>query len=262
MKRTLQFPFMLFVGYMLSVLVTSCGNSKKIAYFTNIPKDSTSQVHYETIQTIISKNDLLQISISTLDPENTRLFNSANAAATASGLPGIGTGYLVDDKGVIKLPLLDEIKAEGLTKAQLAANIANEITIKKLAKEPIVTVRIVNYKITVLGEVNRPGVIPVPNERITLPEALGQAGDLTPFGKRNNVLLIRESGGKRVYKRFSLNGDELFDKDIYNLQNQDILYIEPNDARAASAERTNQLIPYTFSAVSLLIVIYVQFFRK
>jgi polysaccharide export outer membrane protein len=139
--------------------------------------------------------------------------------------------------------------------------ISETILAKKYAKEPIVTVRILNYKVTVLGEVARPGVIPVPNERITLPEALGTAGDLTAYGKRHNVLLIREVNGQRIYKRFSLNQDQMFDKDIYNLQNQDIIYVEPNNARAASADRSTQLIPIGLSAISLLITIYVLFFK-
>jgi polysaccharide export outer membrane protein len=164
--------------------------------------------------------------------------------------------------GSIKLPLIGLVKAEGLTKIQLANSITETLLSKQIAKTPIVNVRIVNFKVTILGEVSRPGVIPVPNERMTLPEALASAGDLTAFGKRDNVLLIREVDGKRITRRFSLNQSQLFDKDIYNLQNQDIIYVEPNSARAAAADRTTQLIPYFFSAASLLIVIYLQFIKN
>ena len=90
---------------------------------------------------------------------------------------------------------------------------------------------------------------------------MGLAGDLTPYGKRENVLLIREIDGKRIYKRFSLNKDQLFEKEIYNLQNQDIVYVEPNNVRAANTDRFTQLLPTIFSAIGLLIVLYTQFIR-
>ncbi len=144
---------------------------------------------------------------------------------------------------------------------QLAATITDQINTKQLAKDPIVTVRILNYKITVLGEVAHAGVIQVPSERITLPEALAQAGDLTVFGRRDNVLLIREVGDKRISKRFSLNNDEMFNKDIYNLRNQDIIYVGPNNARAAQVDRVTQNVPLALSIISLLILVYVQFVK-
>ena len=233
-------------------ILSSCGDAKKLAYFNDITKDTTIKVSYANIETKISKNDILQINISTLDEATTRLLNA----------PGVSsTGYLVDETGIIKLALIGQVKAEGLTKKQLADYIADVLVTKKFAKEPIVTVRITNFKITVLGEVSRPGVIPVPSERITLPEALGMAGDLTAYGKRNTVLLIREINGERITKRFSLNESQMFNKDIYNLQNQDIIYVQPNDAKAAQTNRSSQYTSLAFSAISLLLVIYTQFIR-
>jgi polysaccharide export outer membrane protein len=254
MKKSLQ--TVLLLASVILFLLSSCVNSRKLAYFNNVTKDSTSQIQVQLLETKISKNDILQINITTLDEATTRLFN---AVTLTSGTTT--PGYLVDETGIIKIPLIGPLKAEGLTKIQLANLISETILAKKYAKEPIVTVRILNYKVTILGEVARPGVIPVPNERITLPEALGAAGDLTSFGRRQNVLLIREVNGQRIYKRFSLNQDQMFDKDIYNLQNQDIIYVEPNNARAATADRSTQLIPLGFSVVSLLITLYVLFVR-
>jgi len=185
-----------------------------------------------------------------LNPTN--LSNNSSAASN---------GYLVDETGIIKVPLIGAIKAEGLTKRELAKLITDLLLSKQIAKDPVVVVRILNYKITVLGEVNHPGVIQVPNERITLPEALGEAGDLTIYGRRNNVLLIREEGDKRIYKRFSLNESQLFDKDIYNLQNQDIIYVEPDNARAAATDRSTTLIPLAISVISLGLVLYLEFIK-
>jgi polysaccharide biosynthesis/export protein len=249
-------------GFLLICILASCVDSKKIVYFNNIPKDSVGTVQPQTEQTIISQNDILKIVIGSLDEQTTQILNGLNLVPetnSAAQSTGMLNGYLVDENGTIKIPLIGSVKAAGLTKTELATNIANELTVNKIAIDPIVTVRIISFKITVLGEVNRPGVIPVPNERITLPEAIGSAGDLTVYGKRDNILLIREIGNKRIYKRFSLNDDQLFNKDIYYLQNQDIIYVAPNSAKAALSDRTTQLLPVMFSALSLIVVILSQF---
>ena len=259
MKRIIFHLPVLLLGLYSVLILNSCANSKKLAYFNNIQRDSISQIQLQSIETIISKNDVIQVSISTLDEATTRLLNPVNLVTTGTAS---NNGYLVDETGIIKLPLLGPIKAEGLTKRQLAALITNKLLDEKIAKDPVVVVRILNYKVTVLGEVNRPGVIQVPNERITLLDALGEAGDLTVYGRRNNILLIREVGDKRIYKRFSLNESQLFDKDIYNLQNQDIIYVEPDNARAAATDRSTTLIPLTISVISIFLVIYLEIIKK
>jgi polysaccharide biosynthesis/export protein len=193
-----------------------------------------------------------------LDENTTRALNAAVANNSGGVVPGTISGYLVDDSGLIKLPLLGAIKAEGYTKKQLEQLITNLLLEKQLAKDPVVVVRIASYKISVIGEVSRPGLISVPNERITLPEALAQAGDLTPYGRRDSVLLIREENGKRIFKRFSLNKGEMFNPDIYNLRNQDILYVSPSKDRAESTDRSLQYVSVGLSIVSLAIVVYLQ----
>ena len=256
MKKNIHYLCIL-IAFTIFTL-SSCVDAKKLAYYNNITRDTTTRVEPYKLETKISKNDILQITITTLDEASTRILNSAGQG----GGQGVANGYLVDDSGVIKLPLIGPVKAEGLTKAELASSITSIIETQKYAKSPIVTVRITNYKITIWGEVSRPGILPVPNEHITLPEALAAVGDLTMYGRRNNVLLIREKNGERTYKRFSLNNEQMFDKDIYNLQNQDIIYVEPNNAKAATSDRSTQLIPLGFSAVSLLITLYVLFTRN
>jgi polysaccharide export outer membrane protein len=261
MKKNITYSLLTFLfAIVLLSSLNSCINAKKLTYFNNIVKDSTAVIQINKLETVISNSDILSINISTPDATTTGILNSQFAINESQGQGG-ASGYLVDEKGVIKMPLIGTIKAAGLTKSQLAASITSIILSKKIAIDPIVNIRIINFKVTVLGEVTHPGVFPAPNEHMTLPEALGLAGDLSPYGKRNNVLLIREVGGKRIYKRFSLNNDQLFDPEIYNLQNQDIIYIEPNNARAAIGDRTTQLLPIFFSTVSLLLVIYTQFIR-
>lgn len=261
MKKTNLSLFTVLLSLVVLSSLNSCISSKRLAYFRNIQKDSTARIQAESFENKIIANDVLDISFSFTDVPTMALMNNPAATYTA-GINGGVSGYLVDKEGSIKLPLLGSVKAIGYTKSELSNNITKLLVDKKIALEPIVTIRIVNYRVTILGEVNRPGVVTIPNEHVTLPEALAYAGDLTPFGKRDNVLLIRETDGNRIYKRFSLNEAQLFDKDLYYLQNQDILYIEPNNARAASADRTTQLIPYFFSTVSLLLVLYVQFIKN
>ncbi|ASU36719.1 polysaccharide biosynthesis/export family protein [Mucilaginibacter xinganensis] len=262
MKQVKPHLSLLFIGYIILSTLNSCVNSKKLVYFNNIPRDTTIQIKATPKLFKINKNDLLQITIISLDVQAMAVLNAANGSSAASAASSGGgsaggpiSGYLVDENGTITLPLIGKIKANELSKEELATAITKELIDKKIALDPIVTVRILNYKITVLGEVARPGVIPVPNEKITLPEALGLAGDLTPYGKRDNVLLIRSSGDKLIYKRFSLNNDQMFDKDFYYLQNEDIVYVTPNNAKAGLTDRSTQVLPIALSALSVLTLI-------
>ena len=269
-------PGKIYLSKLFSIIIcvailSSCVDSRKLAYFNNIQRDTT--VANLAIPKLfnINKGDLLQINVQSLDVQAMDVLNQINVTpSTSSGtaLPAAApqsanaSGTLVDEQGEIKLPLIGTIKAEGLTKQELAAEITKLLIDKKIALDPIVSVRIINYKITVLGEVNHPGVIPVPNERITLPDAIGLAGDLTIYGRRDNLLLVRMVDNKIVYKRFSINNDRLFDKDLYYLQNNDLIYVEGNKAKAALSDRSSQTIPIALSALSFLVVILTLAIRK
>jgi polysaccharide biosynthesis/export protein len=257
MKKNLFSLHYIIFGFLLLSLLNSCINIKKLTYFNTISKDSIAKIDQSILVSNIKKNDVLQISIFTLDDAVNRIMNPTSGSVT-SALPGTLVGYLVDENGIIKLPILGPLKVDGLTKNQLAKMITDGLLDKKIAKDPVVTVRIINYEVTVLGEVSKPGVIAVPNERITLPEALGDAGDLTIYGQREKILLIREVNGNRIYKRFSLNDQQIFDKDIYNLQNHDIIYVEPNKSKATSADNSFQYISVGLSIASFLVIIYGQ----
>jgi len=268
MKKPIIYLHFLFTGFILISSMNSCVNSKNLSYFNNIQRDTIVQMQAVPKLFIINKNDLLQVSIISMDVQTMAVLNATNgspatSAGTSSSSPNVPVnGNLVDEKGYITLPLIGYVKAGGLSKEQLAREITKELIDKKIALAPIVSVRILNYKITVLGEVMRPGVIPVPNEKITLPEAIGLAGDLTPYGRRDNLLLIRQVDDKIVYKRFSMNHDQVFSKDLYYLQNDDILYVEPNKAKAGLSDRSTQTIPLVLSALSLVVVALAFAFRK
>ena len=129
------------------------------------------------------------------------------------------------------------------------------LTDKKLLVDPIVSVRFQNFRVTVLGEVKNPAVIPVPSEKISLLEAIGLAGDLTVYAKRDNVLVIREENGEKITKRINLNSNELFTSPYYYVKSNDVIYVEPNKAKVASAGRSQTWLPIIFSALSFMTII-------
>ena len=200
---------------------------------------------------IIQKNDILHIKISSLNPEASSSFNT-NVPGNSDDLVA---GHLVSTDGTIQLPFLGLIQAEGKTKDQLREIIIQRILELKLLKDPVVVVRFMNFRVTVLGEVNHPSVVNVPNEKITLLEAIGLAGDITIYGKKDNVLVIREENNKRITQRINLNSNEIFTSPYYYLKSGDIVYVEPSKARVASAGRSNQWLPMLFSGLSLVAIV-------
>jgi polysaccharide export outer membrane protein len=147
------------------------------------------------------------------------------------------------------------VKASGLTKKQLKEYITKTLTQRQLLTDPVVTIRYLNYKVTVLGEVAHPTVINVPDEKISLLEALGLAGDMTIYAKRDNVMVIREDEGKRVVKRLNLNSKDLFTSPYYYLKSNDIIYVEPNKAKISAASNTRTWLPVVLSGLSLTAII-------
>jgi polysaccharide biosynthesis/export protein len=261
--RKLGFLGILSVLYLM--MTTSCVNSKKIVYFNNL-QDTTLHNAGANIESLIQKNDLLNITVSSLNPEASLVFNMSNQVSSISplstGTTGVGgggvqqiVGYLVSEEGEIKFPILGSIKVVGLTKKQLEINIATSLTEKKLLVDPIVNVRFLNFRVTVLGEVGRPTTINVANERISILEAVGLAGDLTIYGKRENVLLIREEGSSKIIKRIDLTSEKILTSPYYYLKTNDIIYVEPNTAKIASTSRTQQLLPIILSGLSFVAII-------
>jgi polysaccharide export outer membrane protein len=235
----------------LSVVFTSCVSTKEATYFNHL--GDTSLINSAIIsEPAIQINDILNISVSSMNPEASSIFNTPNEGnGDETGL----SGYLVDEEGNIQFPVLKSIKAAGLTKQQLRTYITKSLLDKKLLVDPIVSIRFQNFRVTVLGEVARPTVVSVPSEKISLLEALGFAGDLTIYAKRDNVLVIREENGKKIIKRINLNTNELFGSPYYYLKTNDIVYVEPNKAKIASASRTQVWLPVVMSGVTLGIIV-------
>lgn len=253
-------PFFLII--FISNFLFSCSSTRQLAYFNNQPEGIYDNKTPLLQQTIIP-NDLLSITVSSLNPEATAIFNNASSSSAPSSGTNVrnATGYLVEADGTIQFPLLGKIQGAGLTKTELAEFLRKTLEDKKLLIDPIVVINFLNYRVTVLGEVSRPMVVTVPNEKISLLEAIGMAGDLTLYAKRDNVLLIREEKGKRLLKRINLNSGDIFDSPYYYLKNNDIIYAEPNKTKAFSTSATREVLPLAFSFLTLIALLIYRFRR-
>jgi len=236
----------------------SCLNAKKAIYFRG-QNDATIRAKDYVPETIIESNDILSVMVSSSNQEASSIFNLPNTvdvnSTTIAGSRNETAGYLVNKDGFIQFPQLGAVKAAGLTKDQFQDTLTRILTVQKLLVSPVVSVRMLNFKVTVLGEVEHPTVIPVPSEKISLLEALGLAGDLTINAKRDNVLVIREEPGKKVIKRLNLNSSELFTSPYYYLRSNDIVYVEPSRTRVMSAGNTAMWVSVVLAALSFGIVV-------
>lgn len=251
----------LFYCLLLCSALFSCVNTKKAAYFYGVNDTTIASANSRIPKPVIQQNDILTISVSSANPEADIPYNLPNTLAMAPGM-NVGTlasqttGYLVTEDGTVQFPVLGTIKVSGLTKTEIKQLLTKQLADNKLLVDPIVTIRIINFRVTVMGEVRNPGVITVPSERVSLLEALGLAGDLTVYGKRDNILLIRETdGGEKLLKRLNINARELFDSPYYYLQSNDVIYVEANAAKLASADRSWQVLPVILSSLSVVAVI-------
>lgn len=249
-------PFLIIVA----LSAVSCKVTKAPIYFNNVQDTLFKGSNYD-IEPVIRPNDLLSITVTSLNPEATIVFNApnvGNAAATGGGPVagniGQGAGYLVNTDGFIHFPILGNIQAAGMTKRELKDNLTKTLVEKKLLVDPIVNIRFTNFRVTVLGEVMQPTVVTVPNEKISILEAIGLAGDMTIYAKRNNVVLIREEDGNKVIRRLNLNSSEIFNSPYYYLKSNDVIYVEPNDNKIASVSQTRQWLPLVFSGATLLVI--------
>ena len=242
------------------LMMVGCGSSKEVDYWQNI--DSISLAASKGLYDAkIMPKDELTILVQTTDPLTSEPFNLRSTGQTSS--KNQITGYLVDNDGMINLPIVGKIHVAGLTKTECEDLIKSKIQPYLARTEnPLVSVRTSSYRITVIGEVNRPGVIPVATEKISLIEALAEAGDMTIYGKRDNVLLVREDkSGEKHKVRLNMNDANIINSPYYYLQQNDIVYVEPHKVKARNTffgSNTSifySVIGITTSLVSLLITI-------
>ncbi|SMO36526.1 polysaccharide biosynthesis/export family protein [Solitalea koreensis] len=242
-NNRLLFNGLLVFGW-ISIL-TSCTSNKNIPYFQDAGYTKQAQKVINSYQPVIQSDDILAISISSLNPEATVLFNTKATNSSTNTLDQRQIdGYLVDKNGFVDMPVIGLMKLGGLTSDAASNTIKAKLT--NYLKEPSVSVRFLNFKVSVLGEVARPGVYPITSESVTLAEALGLAGDITIYGVRENVLLIREENGSRQFARINMNSSDVFATPYYYLHKGDVIYVEPNQRKYTSSESNK---PYQILAV-------------
>jgi polysaccharide export outer membrane protein len=234
------------IYFLILASVSSCAK-RNLVYLSDLPTTSNLETPIKNYsQPKIQTEDILNITVSSLNAESNVLFNNvllpSNANSGMTIASKLNEGYLVDKSGAINFPVIGKIMLVGLTKEQATEKLTAEI--RAHVKNPIVNIRFVNFKITVIGEVKSPATFTLNTEKVSVLEALGLAGDMTAFGKRENVLIIREDGGIRRTGRINLNNKDVLNSPFYYLQQNDIVYVEPaNRAKLAETAQSNRMIP-------------------
>ncbi|WP_235015813.1 polysaccharide biosynthesis/export family protein [Aquimarina sp. AU58] len=210
---------------------------------------------------VFKVDDIVGILVSAADMDAARPFNLMQSSSASLGEGGggntaisAGSGeptYLINEEGNVDFPVLGELKIAGLTRIEVKEMIKEKLKI--YINDPIVSVRLKNFKITVMGEVSRPGSYTIPNERITIIEALGLAGDMTIKGRRENLMVIRENEGVNTYHRVDLTSKSIFESPVYYLAQNDVVYVEPNNSRIKESKTRNNTLGVIISIVGVII---------
>jgi polysaccharide export outer membrane protein len=255
----------------ICLIFTSCVSYKEITeqsvYFKSVT-DSLLSASSPTYQSEIQKGDILYIGVHTANEASARLYNqqnfyagSSNPSGNANMVDNPALGYLVDENGEINFPFIGKMVVAGMSKTALTDTLTARI--RRDVADAVVTIRVMNYKITVLGEVNAPGSYTIPSERVSVLDVIGLAGDLTIFGRRDNVKVIREFNGKREMGVLNLNDGNIFNSPYFYLRQNDIVYVEMNNRKVVNADQTNfrtlSLVTGALSAISLIITLATRF---
>jgi polysaccharide export outer membrane protein len=253
--KTHKYKYLLILIVAL-VSALSCAPRKEIVYFQTGTIDSLGLAN-KNFTPVFKTDDLLSIKILADDPESAALFNLPDGG----GIRGINqgyltgnaviSGYLVDKDGNINMPIIGQVNVLGLTRIEASEHIAS--LVRNYLKNPVVHIQIENFKITILGDVGRSGTYRIPNERITLIEAIGLAGDLRITGMRTNVLVIRDRNGVKTEYRVDLTSKEFLQSPVYYLEQNDVVYVEPNVTARSQASMWRSTGGFFISLSSLII---------
>lgn len=257
---------------LLAILLCSCATPRQITYFQDL-HDGVNKTITNSKIVRVKPEDKISIIVKSKDPQLAELFNlpivsyrvgQGSTSALGSGSQQV-TSYLVNSKGFIDFPVLGEIYVEGQTREEIASNIKKKLMDQNLIKDPVVTVEFDNLSYSVLGEVNRPGKFVIDRDRVTILDAISAAGDLTIYGKRDNITVLRHEYNKETVYTINLcSGNDMFESPAYYLQQNDVVYVEPNDARARQSTVNGNNVRSTsfwLSLASLLTTIGVLVFK-
>jgi polysaccharide export outer membrane protein len=230
------------IGGLVASCVSQKAQTENALYFRNISDSILRKAPVEYEQ-VFQKGDILSIGVITPNERSSRFFNQQVGASSAGpslgegGGGSVGQGYLIDENGTISFPYLGHIRAAGLTRLELTDTISRRL--QQYIDSALVTIRLVNYRITVLGEVTRPGTFSIPSERVSVLDAIGLAGDLTIYGRRNNIRVIRSTEGIRETGILDLNRGDIFNSPFFYLRQNDIVYIEMNERKIPNTDQAS-----------------------
>jgi len=254
MKFISHFCFIVIIGMSL---LTGCSTIPRTVYFQGDTSKYVPLIKTSPKVLKIAPNDILGVTIASINEESNKLFELPivgglrysgfpNTQSSSMGLQPIG--YEVDSSGNIELPLVGKVKVLNLSCMEAGDTIKQRLS--DYLKQPVVNVRVLNHKFTVLGEVNRPATYNIIDNTLTLSEALGMAGDLTIFGRRDNITLIREQNGVRYKIRLNLLTQDILTSPYYYIKNGDVIYVEPSEVKSTYNDRSYQMLPIVTSVVS------------
>ena len=214
---------------------TSCGTPKDVAYFQDLNNNPDTVITLQNKVITVKPTDKIYIGVKSKDPQITQLFSLTGTATSysTSTIAKDAYYYTVDSKGNIDFPVLGTLHVEGRTREQIAEGIKKLLVDRNLVKDPVVTVSLTNLHYSVIGEVARPGQYEIEDEKVTILDALSKAGDLTIYGTREDVMVLRqENGHQKIYKINLCSGNSVFNSPVYYLQQNDVVYISPNETKA------------------------------
>lgn len=244
---------------LMVLAAVSCSTPKEISYFQDLQPGVTELTITDPVEIKVRPKDKLSILVNAQDQKLTNMFNlpivsqqigqeSTGSSGTSRGV----SGYTVDTDGYINFPVLGKIKVEGMTREQIAEYLTRQLKEQELIKDPVVTVEFMNLGVSVLGEVNRPGRISINRDNLTILDALSEAGDLTIFGKREKVLVLRQENGKqRVYGINLCSAEHIYSSPVYYLQQNDVVYVIPNDTKSRQSTVNGNTVRSTSFWISL-----------
>jgi polysaccharide biosynthesis/export protein len=244
------------------LLFFSC-SQRNLTYLSDLQAQAVYTENItNSIEPIMQPNDLLEIDINSLSPESNALFSKGVLQTGGNGnnlvaSNRVSAGYLVDKNGFVAFPVIGKVKLAGLTKEEATIKLTE--LLGKYVRQPIVNIKYLNFKVTVIGEVKNPSSFAIPAEKVNILEAIGLAGDMTDYGKRESVLILREQDGKRLITRVNMNNKEVLNSPYFYLKQNDIVYVEPDKSKLVRVNLGRQNLQYWLAIGSVVTLILTRF---
>lgn len=244
---------------------TSCGTPKNVAYFQDLNNNPDTVITLQNRVITVKPTDKIYIGVKSKDPQISRLFNlTGGTSSGATNMSQDAYYYTVDSRGDIDFPVVGKIQVAGLTREEIAEKVKKSLVDASLVKDPTITVSLSNLHYSMMGEVAKPGQYAIEEEKVTILDAISKAGDLTIQGKRNDVMVLRqENGHQKIYKINLCSGRDIFSSPAYYLQQNDVVYVTPNDTKKRSSTLNGNTVQSTgfWMSISSLIVTILTFLK-